>query len=78
MPYVRDIDPRPEVQHAPCLHLLSKGMYVTGQVVPDRQRDGMGDGYCWCNLTQRALGPDQQVVDRRECGPARSCYQART
>lgn len=79
--YLHEDNGRPELDaaatHAPCLHLLSKGMYVTGQVSPDRAEHGAGDGYCWCNQTQRSLGPDSGYVDRAECRPGRSCYQPR-
>ena len=58
-----------------CCQLRSKGMYVTGKLVPTRETDGMGDGYCWCNMTQRVVGPDNDMVERRSCKPGRSCYQ---
>lgn len=80
--YLRQDDGRQEQEalgprHAPCLHLLSKGMFVTGQLEPIRQEHGMGDGYCWCNLTQRSTGPDAEFVARNDCRPGRDCYQAR-
>jgi hypothetical protein len=57
-----------------CLHLRSKGMYVTGQ----RDLDGsdIGDGHCWCSKTQQVLGPDSQLVARLKCDSSRQCYQA--
>jgi hypothetical protein len=61
-----------------CRHLLSKGMYVTGQLNPaDDPYQPMSDGYCWCNLTQHALGPDDRLVDRESCIQGRSCYEPR-
>lgn len=79
--YLREDDGRQESEalaaQSPCLYLLSKGMYVTGQIEPDHDAHGAGDGYCWCSLTQRSLGPDAGYVDRAECRPGRSCYQAR-
>jgi hypothetical protein len=57
-----------------CLHLRSKGMYVTGQ----RDLDGtdIGDGHCWCSQTQQVMGPDSLLVSRTKCDPTRRCYQA--
>lgn len=74
-----DVHPALEVQAKPaCLHLLSKGMFVTGQLNPaDDPNNPMSDGYCWCNLTQRPLGPDAALVDRATCVQGRSCYAAR-
>ena len=62
-----------------CALLRSKGMYVTGQTVPGED-DGplageVGDGHCWCNQTQHALGPDDDLADRERCIPGRACYQ---
>ena len=56
-----------------CMHLRSKGMYVTGQ----RDLDGaIGDGHCWCNKTQHVIGPDDGLVARLSCNNGRACYQA--
>ncbi|MBX7168386.1 MAG: hypothetical protein K1X74_18770 [Pirellulales bacterium] len=63
-----------EVRGPACLHLRSKGMYVTGLVDPT-QEGSMGDGYCWCNRTQNVLGPDDQLVDRPNCQAGRGCFQ---
>ena len=62
------------VEHAPCIHLRSKAIYVTGQLTPNHT-DEDGSHYCWCNLTQHVIGPDQSDVDHRECGPDRECYR---
>jgi hypothetical protein len=53
-------------------------MYVTGKLVPDGVdplSGEVGDGHCWCNQTQHALGPDNNLADRERCVPGRSCYQ---
>lgn len=74
MPYSRPID-EPEAPQGPaCLQLRSKGMYVTGQVDPTGA--GHSDGYCWCNLTQRQLGPDNELADRTACQTGRGCFEA--
>jgi hypothetical protein len=64
-----------QVNGPSCMHLRSKGMYVTGKMAPERETDGMGDGYCWCNVTQKASGPDADSVDRQVCTIGRSCFQ---
>lgn len=63
------------VEHAPCQHIRSKAIYVTGRLHPDHT-DEDGSHYCWCNLTQHVIGPDQSSVAPRECGPGRGCYKA--
>jgi len=62
---------------APCLHFLSKGMFVSGKLQPTHAEDGMGDGHCWCNQTQYVMGPDKSLVERIACRPGRACYEAR-
>lgn len=75
MPFQKSYGDLPLADGPACIHLRSKGMYVTGKLAPVREQDGMGDGYCWCNLTQKSDGPDGQLVDRPSCSDGRSCYQ---
>ncbi len=63
------------LQGPACMHLRSKGMYVTGQVDPTDDYEGLGDGHCWCSHTQAGMGPDNELADRRLCNPSRQCYQ---
>jgi len=63
------------VTDPPCVHLRSKAMYVTGDLDP-KHPDESGSRYCWCNLTQHVIGPDQTDVDRARCIPGRDCYKA--
>lgn len=72
-----NIQPADPLRQAACLHLLSKGMYVTGTLDPEVDSGLMGDGYCWCGQTQRQLGPDNAFVDRASCVSGRSCYLER-
>lgn len=74
MAYKRYIDPKEPVAHPPCVHMRSKEMYVTGQVDPEHPDEGK-EQYCWCNLTQHVIGPDQTAVGREECDPSRQCYR---
>ncbi len=64
-----------------CRHLLSKGMFVTGQLDPADDAAGdvdhVGDGHCWCNQTQNVLGPDDQLVERETCLSTRACFESR-
>ncbi len=76
MAYLRE-DPLPVINHAPCQHLLSKAMFVTGEVDTREEDEAEHGHYCWCNMTQQALGPDGGLVSRQECNPRRSCYQPR-
>ncbi len=66
------------IQGSACRHLLSKGMFITGQLDPaDDPAEEIGDGNCWCNKTQNVLGPDDGLVDRQDCSAGRSCYESR-
>lgn len=67
-----------EVVNQPvCRHLLSKGMFVSGQMNPEADDPEVGDGYCWCNRTAHMLGPDSQLASRQRCLPGRDCFEAR-
>ena len=60
-----------------CRHMLSKGMFLTGELDPAIAVTPMNDGYCWCGLTQGQMGPDAQLVERGACQAGRACYQSR-
>jgi len=75
MAFEKHYDVPPRVTEPPCIHLRSKAMYVTGNPDPDHP-DEAGSKYCWCNLTQHVIGPDNGDVDRPKCIPGRDCYRA--
>lgn len=75
MPFQKSYGELPQVEGPSCMHLRSKGMYVTGKMAPVKEIDGAGDGYCWCNLTQKGMGPDAEIVERHACSSVRACYQ---
>ena len=68
MAFEKKYDVPEPVTHQMCIHLRSKAMYVTGDRDP-KAPDEEGSHYCWCNMTQHILGPDQSNVDQRECSP---------
>jgi hypothetical protein len=76
MAYLKIVEPSYGAGGTPCKFLLSKGMFLTGKIVPE---PGVhpGDGNCWCGLTQHAQGPDDGMATRATCTSARDCYQAR-
>lgn len=57
-----------------CLHLRSKGMYVSGTLDPAVDDGQVGDGHCWCGKTQGMQGPDDKFVGRDLCLPNRTCF----
>ncbi|MGD9720636.1 MAG: hypothetical protein AB7O59_16465 [Pirellulales bacterium] len=76
MPYSRSFDELAGPLQPVCRHLRSKAIYVAGQMEPSAEMVEMGSGNCWCNNTQHVLGPDSNLVDRRECNANRTCYEA--
>ena len=74
MPFRRSSDEEPLAGPA-CMHLRSKGMYMTGKMTPTREVDGVGDGYCWCNRTQKQQGPDSEWVERISSVAGRECFE---
>ncbi len=76
MPYSRSFDEEAGPIQPICRHMRSKAIYVAGQMEPSPEMDVMGSGHCWCNHTLHILGPDSQLVERRQCNSARDCYEA--
>ena len=67
----------PETPSEPvCAHLRSKGMIVAGVADPLQLGKGHGHHGCWCNLTQRTVGPDDALAEVLDCTPARACFSA--
>lgn len=58
-----------------CMHFQSKGMYIFSEMPDVDLEGGEHDGYAWCLLTQKALGPDRLPVERGSCRGERECYQ---
>ena len=75
MPYSRSFDEMEGPLQPVCRHLRSKAIYVAGQMEPPAEMQHTGSGHCWCNHTLHVLGPDSQLVDRRDCNSARPCYE---
>ncbi|HZW35149.1 MAG TPA: hypothetical protein VFF52_30790 [Isosphaeraceae bacterium] len=51
-------------------------MYVFSDGGDDRDADDYGSSSYWCLHTMKSIGPDDDLVDGRECRKAsRSCYQ---
>ena len=74
MSYQRTFDQPDATTQPGCIHLRSKAMYVTGDFDPTHL-DEDGSHYCWCNLTQHVIGPDEAAVGRARCVPGRDCYR---
>jgi hypothetical protein len=60
----------------PCRHLRNKGMYVYTDGSGGESHDGYDNTIFWCLQTMKEFGPDEDLVDGRECrNPERSCYE---
>lgn len=75
MPFEKYYDSHVPTTLPACIHLRSKAMYVTGDLRNPEHPDEAGSQYCWCNISQHVLGPDQLTVNRNDCTPGRTCYQ---
>ena len=75
MPFEKHYDAQPPATEPACIHLRSKAMYVTGDLRNPDHPDEAGSQYCWCNISQHMIGPDQLTVSRYECVPGRTCYR---
>ncbi|HIM29044.1 MAG TPA: hypothetical protein EYG57_05755 [Planctomycetes bacterium] len=75
MAFTKNYDEPAPVEHQPCIFLRSKAIYVTGELCNPDHPDEAGSQYCWCNLTQHVMGPDDQDVCQLDCSPDRPCYK---
>ena len=75
MAFEKYYDENLPVDEPACIHLRSKAMIVTGSLKHVDHPDEEGAQYCWCNLTQHILGPDNKDVDRPECIAGRNCFR---
>jgi hypothetical protein len=61
---------------APCRHLRSNSMYIFDGRPDGSEDDDYEPSGCWCLLTMKAFGPDDELVGRRDCrDSSRSCYE---
>ena len=74
MPFKKYLGETKPINTPVCIHLRSKAMYTTGERDTDHP-DEVGSHYCWCNLTQHVIGPDQVDVDRTTCNATRKCFR---
>lgn len=58
-----------------CRHLLSKAMFVRGEVNAFEINES--NSSCWCAHTQNVLGPDNQLVEGPSCIQGRECFELR-
>jgi hypothetical protein len=59
----------------PCRHLRSKGMYIYTDG-NEHSHPEYDNTIYWCLRTMKAFGPDDDRVDREECGASgRSCHE---
>ena len=57
-----------------CAFLRAKGFYVhLDEPPPPTEQD---TGVFWCTRTQAAVGPDDDAVSPRCCGPGRNRFDA--
>lgn len=57
-----------------CAHLRHKGMYVMAEEDPDAAAAGAYEATSyWCAKTQKAFGPDGDIVGRDACQHGRGC-----
>ena len=78
MAHKRTFDQPEMTSEPPCLHLRSKAIYTTGNPDPDDPTEVGTHRYdCWCNKTQRVVGPDDILVHRLQCIDGRGCYVRR-
>lgn len=75
MPFQKVYDADQPITQPACALLRSKAMLVAGTRLAQDQGEDTGSRYCWCNLTQHTMGPDDQLAGRRACVPGRDCYR---
>jgi hypothetical protein len=63
-------------QAGPCRHLRSPGIYLYADEQTRPANDDYDNTQYWCLKTLRSFGPDDEIVNRTQCGNAsRNCYE---
>ncbi len=59
-----------------CVHLRSKKLILSTH--PPRVEEEILDpsGHTWCDRTQEAVGPDDEIVQPELCCKGRACFKA--
>ena len=66
----------PQVPPPRCVHLQSKSMAVYGEGFEGDPDFEAGVADCWCVLTGRGIGPDDDTVGLKACSdPDRGCHR---
>jgi hypothetical protein len=66
----------PVVQATPCRSLRSNGMCIFTDGRNDGDDDEWDNSVYTCFQTMKGVGPDEDLVNRRDCRvPARKCYE---
>jgi hypothetical protein len=59
-----------------CIHLKSKKLLFADGPPMDVRDVLDASRHCWCRHTMQIVGPDQEVVDPRDCQAGRSCFES--
>jgi hypothetical protein len=61
-----------------CRHLRTKKMYTAAhpdEAFAEKVGENVTPCHFWCNLTQSAVGADDQPAHQETCTPGRSCFE---
>jgi hypothetical protein len=66
----------PQARASRCINLCSKAMAVYGEAFASDPDFDAGLSDIWCNMTARAIGPDDGEVSMDACcDKSRQCYR---
>jgi hypothetical protein len=61
---------------ATCRHWRSNSLYIFDGPPDGSEDDDYEPSACWCLLTMKPIGPDDDLVSRRQCRDSgRPCYE---
>jgi hypothetical protein len=59
-----------------CREIRSKRYFFLQEMPTEERHLRDGSNHCWCRLTMKVYGPDEEMVRPSDCVSGRSCYRS--
>src|SRR5437016_1512090 len=59
-----------------CREIRSKRYFFLREMPTEERHLKDGSNHCWCRLTMKVYGPDEEMVRPSDCVSGRSCYRS--
>ena len=64
------------VQSPYCREIRSKRYFFLREMPTEDHHIKDGSNHCWCRVTMKVYGPDEELTRPEDCVAGRSCYRS--